>query len=485
MKQTSLPHIILIVMDTAGAKRCSGYGGAPAVTPGLERLAQEAMLYKHCFAPAPWTIPSHASLFSGLYASEHGCGVMNRDLPETVHNLPDILSKMGYRTVSLTSNLLVSPQGFQRVYGMNQLFNSPKFVEARKAFDAFKKTSKSDLDRLQFLLTYCVKNKYYSFPLANILDRYYRKKFGRIKEKSQYATERTFLLAKRLIKKYNQDQPLFIFINVMETHWRYNPPPKYTASLNIPPSEVNDLLLLDNFDMYIKSIPEHLLRRLAGLYEQELRYVTDKIFDFYQFLGKAGLQDRSLFVVTSDHGESLGEHGLWGHIFGVYNEVMHIPLLIKYPRDLGMQGESMGIAQFHDLFATIMELVDSPLPAPEAAKSLLSQRRDFAYCEHFHDVGLRPLFRREPQFISTPRMQPCRAVIGADLMKLIEWQDGRRECYDLKQDYAEQHDLMGSAVAAAQVQGLQEALRLELGPFPNLKTPSIERETEALENLIT
>jgi arylsulfatase A-like enzyme len=485
MQEHRLPHIILIVMDTAGAKRCSVYGHPRATTPGLERLAQEAMLYKYCFAPAPWTIPSHASLFSGLYASEHGCGVTNRDLPEAVHNLPDILSKMGYRTISLTSNLLVSQHGFEQVYGMNQLFNSHKFGEARKAFDAFKKQSQSELARLQFLITYCLKNKNYFFPFSNLLDRYYRKKFGKIKERSYYSTERTFFHAKQLLKKYGNDKPLFLFINLMETHWKYYPPKKYIKSLDIQKHELKKLLELDYFDMYIQNIPEKLSHKLAGLYEQELHYVSDKILDFFQFLETAGLKDRSLFIATSDHGESLGEHGLWGHTFGVFNEVIHIPLIIKYPRDLGIKGVSASIVQLHDVWATIMDMVDSPLPTPEASKSLLSERRDFAFCEHYQDVGLRAIFRREPHFTPTDRMQPCRCVIGADLMKLIEWQDGRLQCYDLKNDYGEKHDLMGSAAAAAQVSRLKDGLLQALGPFPSQAAWGSEREAPDSVNSMT
>lgn len=485
MEKTHLPHIILLVMDTAGAKRCSVYGHTNCTTPGLERLAEEAMLYKHCFAPAPWTVPSHASLFSGLYASQHGCGVMNRDLPEAVHNLPDILHQMGYRTISISSNLLVSPQGFQQVYGMNQLFNSERFTEARKALEAFKKTTKSDLGRLQFLLKYCLENKYWTFPMANILDRIYRKNFGKIKERSQYATERSFFLAKRILKKYSNEQPLFIFMNVMETHWRYYPPKRYSSRLNISSTEHKEIRSLDYFDMYTKNIPENILHQLTGLYEQELLYVTDKIYQFYQFLKNADLEDRSMLIVTSDHGESLGEHGLWGHIFGVYNEVMHVPLLVKYPRRLGFQGEAEHIVQLHDIWATIMELLDSPLPTPESSRSLLSQERDLAFCEHFHDVGLRPIFRREPDFIPTNQMQPCRSVIGADLMKLIEWQDGRLECYDLTSDYGEQQNLIGSPAAAAQVKRLQEGIFQVLGPFPVQEASAPEGEIYAPANAIT
>lgn len=465
MKTSSLPHIILIVLDTAGAKRCSVYGYPRETTPGLSRLAEEATLYKNCFAPAPWTIPSHASLFSGLYASEHGCDVYNRHLPEAVHNLPDILRQVGYRTISITSNLLVSQAGFEQVHGMNQLFNSPEFNKARKAIDDFKKKSKSDLKRLQFLLKYIIEHNFYTLLIMSLIDKYYRKYFGKIKIKSYYATERTFFLAKRLFKKYADGQPLFIFINCMETHWQYYPPAKYLKSVNIKKDDLRQLQELDYFDMYVKEIPEYLLEALAYLYEQELMYATDKVWDFYRFLKNSGHQERTLFIATSDHGESLGERGLWGHNFGVYNEVIHIPLVVKYPKNIGLEGESDQIVQLHDLWGTIMEMVRSPLPRLEGSKSLLTERRDSAFCENQHDVGVRAIRRRHPGFIPTDIMQPCRCVIDADLMKLIEWQDGRLELYDVKNDYAERQNLAGSPGRSQAVAGLQAKLQDNLGPF--------------------
>ncbi|MBW1992576.1 MAG: sulfatase-like hydrolase/transferase, partial [Deltaproteobacteria bacterium] len=450
----------------AGAKRCSVYGYPRPTTPALEMLTREARLYKYCFAPSPWTIPSHASLFSGLYPSEHGCGLFNRDLPETAQNLPEFLQKIGYRTVSLTSNLLVSQAGFGQFHGMNRLFNSPRFLKARQAIADFKKVSKNDFRRLLFLIRYCWNNKYYSLLLDNFLDKIYRKYFGDVKSKSQYATERTFFLAKRLLKKYAASQPLFIFINCLETHWLYYPPSKYIKSANLNSVELRQVKQLDFFDMFYKEVPENLINILVKLYELSLQYITDKVCDFYHFLGKLGLRDQTMFIVTSDHGESLGEHGLWGHNFGLYNEVLHIPLLIKYPGDIGVSGESTQLVQLHDVFATIMEVVRSPWPVPESSRSLLSESRAFALAEHLIPVGIRGILRRAPHFQPTREMLPCRAIIAGNLWKLVEWEDGRLELYNLIDDYAETRNLASDPQCAALKGHLYSELHRQLGPFP-------------------
>jgi len=104
-----LPNIILIVLDTVGAKHMSLYGYHRRTTPNLERIAEECTVYNRCFAPSCWTIPSHASMFTGLYPSQHGSHEGNHILNENVQHLVSILKLMGYCTIGISSNFLVSP----------------------------------------------------------------------------------------------------------------------------------------------------------------------------------------------------------------------------------------------------------------------------------------------------------------------------------------------------------------------------------------
>jgi len=125
MASVRLPHIILVVMDTAAAKRCSVYGHTRPTTPGLERLAEEGVLYRYGFATSPWTIPSHLSLFSGLYPSEIGHESHANQVPEVFHTLPEILQQLGYHTVGISCNGLVGHQrGFDVYFDMDTPFFS-------------------------------------------------------------------------------------------------------------------------------------------------------------------------------------------------------------------------------------------------------------------------------------------------------------------------------------------------------------------------
>ena len=479
MENSQLPNIILIVMDSAGAKRCSAYGHQRPTTPGMERIAAAGVLYKYCFTPAPWTVPSHASLFSGLYPSAHGCNAYdgNFSLPENAYNLPQILQQLGYHTVCITSNTLLNlRQNFDDFFNLESLIQSQRFEEARIAFQAFAKQSKNELARLKFQISYSLRNKYYSLLVENILDRIYRQLWGDISWSSCHATEKSLKIIKKLMKQYHNTQPLFIFVNLMETHWRFNPPRKFNQIINLNKKEKRELFQFEQIDFFIKDVSPLQRERVTLLYEQELAYLDNRLLDLSLFLEKHGLQDQTLFIITADHGECLGEHDLWSHVFGLYNELLHIPLIIKYPAALGLKGESRQLCQLHDLFATLMEVIDAPFPVPESSYSLLSRSRDFALAEHLEiPMGLEACRRRVPDFQPRDFMQPCRCIIDQNLQKLLQWADGRLELYDLERDFGEQTNLAEAPAHQSQKEYLQEKLGEFLGPFtPPPSAPSAD-----------
>lgn len=463
-----LPNIIVIIMDAAGAKHCSVYGHHRDTTPGMRKIAKEGVLYKYCFAPAPWTIPSHASLMSGLYSSEHGCDEKSIQLPGVFYTLGEILHNVGYRTVAISCNGLVSlRRGFEVFYEMDTLVFSERYHEGRMYMKSIKKASDKGTDRLMNILNYMNENNYYSYPLFNIFDRIYRKFFVNIFKKSYKATERSIKIVKRLLQKYKNKQPLFIFMNLMDTHWQYNPPKNYHNIIKLDKKEMQELMTFDPFYYYIQGISDHQKEKLTLLYEQELYFLDDRLFDLYRYLDEIGVKDETLFVITSDHGEFLGEHDLWGHYFSLYNELIHIPLVVKYPASVDLRGEFANPVQLHDLYGTIMDLVGVPIPAPESSKSMLSSTpREYAFAEHLNpSLGIAACRRRADDFQVKPYMQPCRCIIDRDLHKLVEWADGRLELYDLKADYAEANDLIALAEQQSRAEHLKQTMEEKLGVF--------------------
>jgi len=125
----NLPNIILIVCDTLGAKHMSLYGYERHTTPHLEKLVKEEgfTAYTRCFAPAPWTSPSHASLFTGLYPSEHGTNGHKLSIDKALYTLAELVKSMDYYTLGLSNNVLISKafdygRGFDRFYDPTSVF---------------------------------------------------------------------------------------------------------------------------------------------------------------------------------------------------------------------------------------------------------------------------------------------------------------------------------------------------------------------------
>jgi arylsulfatase A-like enzyme len=466
MTPDNFPNIILVVMDTAGARRCSLYGHSRETTPGLAHIARDGTLYHSCFATSPWTIPSHLSLFSGLYPSELGLEDKATQVPEVFFTLPEVLQQMGYHTVGISCNGLVGHQrGFDVFYEMDTPFFSEGYHQDKVNTKFIKGLTDRELGRLWHFLQYIIQKKRFLFPIQNVLERLYKKYCVDLYHKTSGATKRTFKLAKYLIKKYQVKKPLFLFINLMETHWKYNPPLSYHNIINISKKERQQLYQYDHQDFYIQELSPEIMSKIYLLYEQGLYFLDERLLDFYRFLEVQGAKDNSLLVITSDHGEALGEHGLWGHIFGLYNEILQIPLVVKYPAGLAEPGESRRLAQLNDLFATILEVVDAPLPLPESSRSLLSADREYAFAEHYQNIGLQAIHKQVPDYQPKPFMQPCRCVIDGEFFKLIEWADGRLELYDLNRDFEESRNLSGVPDLAPRAQALKQVMVEKLGPF--------------------
>lgn len=442
--------IILIIMDTVGAKHCSLYGHHRDTTPGLRRLAEGAMVYDRCFAPAPWTLPSHASLFTGLYPGEHECKIEDTVFTGNFYTLPEILQGMGYYTVGLSSNYFISRPwnfnwGFDEFYDMDTLFNNDRYCQMRLSIKANRNHYNGTWQEILFILNKSFAENYYQYPVLHLLDRIYRRHWGDCIRKSFFSTRRTFRIAKDIIKKCSTKK-LFLFLNVMEAHARYTPPRKYRR-------------------LFTEGVGRAASPEL--LYDQEIACLDDQVYNFYTFLQAQGLDRDTLFIVSSDHGEAFREHEHSGHLFTVYNEIVHIPLLVKYPETYGLKGQSSQLTQLHDLYATLLELVGAPVPLPASSRSLLGAPRELVLVENL-DLSPWRQNLRQRQKPAEPYMQPCRAVIDRDFFKLIQWYDGRLELYDLNRDFGETRDLIQDPEMAPRGEALKELLEKNCGPFKRL-----------------
>ena len=395
MPKKKLPNIILIVLDTARAKNFSCYSYHRPTTPNIDRIAEEGVLYKWCFSPAPWTSPSHASLFTGLYPSQHGVDGDNFSLPESVLTIAEVLSQMGYITCGISSNGLVSKLlGFARGYA--------EWHETYHIIDDGLALTGSKMQKIRQLVDLLRKGEI--LPVGQRLVNVAHKRiFGDV---IRNATPATYRSVRSLLRKVHQyisggKQPFFIFLNLMQTHDHYNPPRGFRGRFGPKNLPKYRHLVHSQYQHYaLKPLDPYAFDVLTTLYDEELAFADHMVGYIDCALKSLGIADETIFIITSDHGELLGEHGHYHHLFTLHNELIHVPLVIRYPRDFGIRGQDERLVQTLDLFPTILEAIDCPFPAPAASFSLLGRGKRRWAAAQLLDVGfkLRAMQELNPSF---------------------------------------------------------------------------------------
>ena len=302
LDMSSAPPVILIVLDTLRADRLSLYNG-PVPVPHLEQFAADSTVFDHCIANSSWTPPSHASLFTGLYPSEHGCVEEDSSRPFPVlsgslQTLAETLRDHGYQTAAIVANF-----GFLgRGTGFEQGFQT---YDCRRGIGSIF-TERSARPLVNLFMGMTGLRPKYVIPYA-------------VAEDINATIIRT--LNKRSTSKF------FFFINYMDPHNPYFPPLPYAYSLS------GDPLATLKRAAIARTMGKNTAYNAFWLsqYDAEAACLDANIGKLFSYLKKTGLYDSSLIIVTSDHGEMFGEHGLADHRCELYQEVVHVPLIIKMP----------------------------------------------------------------------------------------------------------------------------------------------------------
>jgi len=253
----------------------------------------------------------------------------------------------------------------------------------------------------------------------------------------------------------------------MQTHGKYNPPApfrgRFSGSLEQP--IFKEMYTSEEiwFEYYLTNPAwDDYLEYLKALYDEEILFLDDILAKFIRFLKKQKEYDNTMIIITSDHGELFGEHGHVHHVFTNYNELIHIPLLIKWPKDYNIKGEFNNLTQLHDLYSTFFDLADIPYPAPISSKSLLSSEKRKVAIVQLLDVNfkIKGLKKRNPDFVPKDFMQPMMSVITEDFWKITKRIDGHIEVYDLNNDLYENNDLSKNNQYSKRINRLKEFIDL-------------------------
>lgn len=365
MSDDGRPNIVFIVMDTARAQNFSCYGHERDTTPFLDKLAKENTKYENAVTQENWTFPSHASIFSGKYASEHG--VTETGSFTSIDSFTEKLSEKGYRTIGLANVAYLSPE-----FDADDLFDEFSYVPGGSFFENLETDrddfySREDYRKYLDLLSDIVKSDQIGKLFSGST-----KFFGRKLLLRDSGARKTNKMVKEKLSR--EEEPFFLFLNYVEPHSPYLPPIPYSHrfldSKTTTPSVIESKATQDlDYSLGENEPDEEFLEFLKKLYDGEIRYLDSKLKKLYSLI-RAKFPN-TIFIFTSDHGEMFFENGLFRHKpGGFYKEVKEVPLIEVVPgRDSQVVSGPIELRSLSDHVLSLSDGDFSPLESTGFALS--------------------------------------------------------------------------------------------------------------------
>jgi arylsulfatase A-like enzyme len=430
------PNIVLISLDTTRADHLGVYGYPKPTSPNLDRFAQRATVYERAYSTSSWTLPTHASIFTGLLPMQHGAqsdpASDNRSLSYGVRplagsfaTLGELLRDAGYRTAAV-----VGGPALRREVGISQGF------------------------------------EVYDDELTSLHDRFH----GRRAEVVGSA-------AIGLVERFG-DEPYFLFVNFFDPHAPYAPPAPWDRDL-VKPDEKEHMAQLigrltageapESIDRYPDD-QRSWIRGMLAAYDAEIRYMDAHLGRLLDAIAASPRGADTLIAVTSDHGESFGEHFYLSHGAHLYEDNVRVPLLLRMPgaRDGARVADQV---QTHQLFATLLRAAGVAVPEGVEDRGLEATGDDILLEVRRSDLNVKifgDFFDRD------------QLAIQSWPFKLVLRTTGDPELFDIANDPSELHDLAESE--PERVAELLARLREEVASRPPAYSegdrPELRPETE-------
>lgn len=387
------PNVVLIVMDTVRADHLSCYGYDRETTPFLSELAREGRLYTDAHSTSCWTGPSHASLFTGLYPAGHGVTQTNWTLSDKWTTLAEAFGEMGYSCIGIVENAILNAE---RNYD--------------QGFDVYHEA--------------------------------WRRKIYREAWAKRRATQSNVALDlfTDSLRSYTEEGPFFMFVNIIEAHYPYKSAGPFEGLFT--GEMLTDFDWRNNFPEFVLGdvrYTEEDFRYLSGRYDEEIRYVDDVIEKMAGELKSLNLWDNTIFVVTADHGENIGDHNMMDHIFNLYESVVRVPLIVRFPKLVEPGSIENAPVQLLDLYPTLLKMAGADLSNYQVQGldlldgPLRGDRPVFAEYDYPKQVlSLFPEDRLDDPLLD-PFKRRLRSVTENGL-KFIWGSDGKHELYALESD---------------------------------------------------
>lgn len=441
------PDVLLVVLDTTRADRVPAPSGSKAPTPALARLAAEGTRFTNAFATSSWTVPTHASLFTGLTPQAHGCDWESPYLPPQATTIAERLGAAGYRTLGFSANPWVAPE-----FGFDRGFERFETVDSSRR------------------------------PLAPWSVRFLPWVYARVEPAWLFDDDGGFALASDASRALAapDGRPTFVFVNLLESHIPYHAPAPFVRSLLDSGWDRRELAAIDQSPLRglaPGSAPSgRELDGLRGLYDAAVAYDDHLVGRLVETLRATGRLDRTAIVVVGDHGENLGDHPPLDHQLGVWDSLLHVPLIVRLPGTVPAGRVDDRLISGVDVapaIAALAGLSDAAEPGP----ILGGPPREVAVFAYARPIGTLDAIRDRLHLDPSPWDRRWSGVRTARL-KYEESSSGGRAAYDTEVDPLERTNLLVRGTAAPpEVEALATRLRGLAGAPPRRAAPTITDET--------
>jgi len=295
-KKPSLPNIVLVTLDTTRADHMGFLGSEGGLTPSLDALAKQGVVFTRAYAQVPLTTPSHAAILTGTYPQFSHLEDLGAPLRQEIPYLPDLLKKKGYQTAAFVGAYILDPgstaPGFQRGFD----FYDAGFHQRKPGEDRYKS----------------------------------------VERRAEEVANRALGWISRHPKG-----PFFVWMHFYDAHDPYDPPEPFKT------------------------------KYASALYDGEIAYTDSVVGSFVEVLRRHGLYENTLIAIVADHGEAFGEHGEERHGMFLYDETIHVPLLMKLPAAKSAAKRIETRVALADIAPTLLEVAGVAAPKEMQARSLV------------------------------------------------------------------------------------------------------------------
>lgn len=472
---TTKPDIILLVLDTQRADRLGCYGHKP-ISPHLDQFANQSALFTQAISPAQWTIPSHASLFTGLYPTAHQVTQSNQSLGNDVAHLAEVMEAAGYETVGFCNNPLVGvldngfTRGFQDFYNYGGAIPTlPNQTNLPRPLNTLSQKASQLLRQVAYPIQNFFGQSDLAFRLSlNTWVTPLWSKMGNFKGQNERSVNDIIhFLTER--EQQPTDKPLFLFINLMETHLPFLPPSEFIEQVSpglLSSQASRTIMRTWNNEAYRWGAPltEPLSTQeskvLNDLYDAEVAYQDSYLGQFFTALNERQNQADTLTLIVGDHGDGLGDHGCMGHAFVAYQELVHVPLIMHWPARVPAGTHTTPVSTrrvYHTLLDATGKLPLHKLPTytnlnPSHIHCLTyletiagQDPENSAFSEIYPPLNMvKAIKRRDPALAQAFRIEETRRALVKDDYKLIHVSNDVDQLFHLASDPLELEDTVAS-----------------------------------------